>query len=322
MSSDFYLKKLVDSMPNVAEGMGASGYFSRPAPGLDPNLFSQYGHLYNDVRQMILRTLYDDFWSTLYTAPRDWSTVWIAGSAASHQFAADRGNGDLDVLIGIDWDQFFDDNPQFQGSIEDAAETLDEQLRSRLWPKTAAVNIKGRTYELTYYVNPLGTHIENIHAYAAYNLTKDRWDIRPPELPEDPRGLFPHADWAAADDDRRVSAALRDGFDRALSAAKAAQPGSPAWSTAVSDLRRTAARATAFFDEIHKGRTVAFSPLGEGFFDRANFRWQAAKLNGIVDELSRIKAFDLQLLTAQHADSGTRAADLAVNRALSDRRRP
>lgn len=312
--SDYYAKALADATTPVEAAAGASGYFSKPAPGLDPGLFDADGHLHWGVRQLILDALYHH-WRRLYTGAKAWSTVWIAGSAASHQYAADRGNGDLDILVGIDWAAFYADNARYANlSITETAGLIDEELRTALWPRTAFTRIGDRAYEMTYYVNPLGTRIEDIGAYAAYNVTEDHWDIAPPDLPEDPRTLFNEDDWRAAGEDRYRATELRMAFDRALTAARVARVGTPRWSDAVADLRRAADAAAAFFDEIHQGRAAAFAPGGQGFLDPNNFRWQAAKQSGAVAELSQIKHFDTDLLRTVHPN--TENADVLVFRAL------
>lgn len=312
--ADFYAKRLVDATPPIPESRGASGYFSRPASGLDPRLFNGHGQVYELVRQQILGTLYRH-WTPLYTGAQDWSTVWIAGSGASHQFAADRGDGDLDILIGVDWERFFADNPAFANlTPQEAADLVNAELKAHLWPKTSRTLISGYPFEMTFYINPLGEHIEDIGAYAAYNLTADRWDIEPPDLPQDPRTLFTDTDWQAADEDRRTAAALRDATDRALAAARRSRPGTPAWADAISELRRTASRAAAFFDDIHLGRHAAFAPGGRGFLDPANFRWQSAKLSGVAQELAQIKRLDVELTATQRPD--TPHVDVLVYRAL------
>jgi hypothetical protein len=123
--------------------MGASGFFSRPTPGLDPRLFpATSDRVHPEVRRYILHTLYG-FWGHLYLHPHQWSTVWMAGSGITYQWSGQREvgtPGDLDVLIGVEWDEFFWSNPSFRGmSNVDMAEQMDEELSSQLWPRTANV---------------------------------------------------------------------------------------------------------------------------------------------------------------------------------------
>jgi hypothetical protein len=315
--SAYYLKQLVTGTPDVEPGVGASGYFSAPQDTLDPNLFDAKKKVRFDVRNRILAALYAH-WAPILSEPRSWSTVWLSGSAASYQWHADRGNGDLDILIGIDWYKFFAANEKLGlFSPEQAADAINTELRSNLWPTTAATKFGAQTYEMTFYVNPLGSDIKTIHAYAAYDLTHNRWTVLPPELPADPTTLYDSGDWQAAAADKQDSAAIREAFNRALNTAKAAQVGSAQWRDATNDLNRITAQARTLFDAIHLGRQAAFAPTGEGYSDVANFRWQAAKARGVIDELGRVKDFDFSTLNNPLAVAqAERAADLFTRRAL------
>src|SRR6478609_6775003 len=90
--SYFYCR--IGSMNDIRLDLGASSYFSRPAKTLDPNLF-EGEHLHPDVRDTILR-IFMDYMASRYHNPHEWAMVWLAGSGISFQWAADRGNGDLD----------------------------------------------------------------------------------------------------------------------------------------------------------------------------------------------------------------------------------
>jgi hypothetical protein len=320
MNEDFYTKRLLDAAAPVPPGTGASGYFSAPDPGLDPSLFTASGRLRPEVRERILDIL-GQFMGSRYREWERWTTVWIAGSGASHQWRADRGNGDLDILLGVNWTVFYWRNPTYGDlSLDEAANAITSDLRVHLWPKTAETRFGDRAYEMTFYVNPMGTNIADIGAYAAYDVTHDHWDITPPELPHDPATLYPATDWQGAEQDRRNAAALRDAYDYALSIAQRSQPGSPAWSTALADVRRSATAAGRLFDEIHEGRHAAFAPGGAGYSDPANFRWQAAKLHGVIGQLCAIKdtgsALDALHNPVQAAYPG---ADMLIHRALHHR---
>jgi hypothetical protein len=48
-------------------------------------------------------------------------------------------------------------------------------------------------------------------------------------------------------------------------------------------------QVSTFFDDIHAGRKVAFSRIGAGYSDFNNYRWQAGKRSGIIQELRAIK---------------------------------
>src|SRR4051812_3164156 len=94
---------------------GQSGYFSTPSDRLDPNLFT--GDVIKpEVRHHILSVFFN--YMSKYHNARNWCTVWLAGSGISYQWDADRGNGDLDVLIGVDWVKFYTANPDYHGLSE------------------------------------------------------------------------------------------------------------------------------------------------------------------------------------------------------------
>src|SRR5690242_10497157 len=103
---------------------GASGYFSRPQLMLDPQLF-EGNQLHPHVRQAILDMFYN-YMSSHYHNPERWTMLWLAGSGIGYQWNADRGNGDLDVLFGIDYNRFVQSNPAFSHyTREEVAEGLD-----------------------------------------------------------------------------------------------------------------------------------------------------------------------------------------------------
>ena len=282
--SNFYLRKLA----GLRITPGESGYFSAPRNDLDPNLFDG-DKIRPQVRTFVINTLYS-FLKQFFHRPETWSRVWLAGSGISHQWAAARGNGDLDCLFGVDWVRFRQLNPDYAGlSNTECATMINNLLRDKLWPRTAATRFGDQTYEVTFYVNVnTGLDIRNIKPYAAYDLTSDTWTVRPPQLPADPESRFP-PEWASA-----IAAEARLAGDivrRARGAAAQAQrsrPNTGAWTNAMAVLRLAEAQAAALYEDIHTGRRSAFGPQGEGYSDWANYRWQAHKRNGVVNALRTV----------------------------------
>src|SRR5690349_8524935 len=90
---------------------GASGYFSRPQHILDPQLFDGT-ELKPSVREQILEPFFSHM-ETMAKNPRNWIMLWLAGSGITYQWAANRGNGDLDVMLGFDFGKFVTDNPDY-----------------------------------------------------------------------------------------------------------------------------------------------------------------------------------------------------------------
>jgi hypothetical protein len=196
---------------DVTLAPGASSYFSAPAAHLDPNLFGANERLRSSVRTLILSTLYS-FWRGKLSEPQGWATLYLAGSGASYQWSADRSDGegkpgDLDVLIAVEWEKFYlhQPDPWIRESPEQWAADINANLHAELWPRTANTRIGSSVYEMTYYVNPLTGPIQAIHPYAAYNITEDKWAVRP-----DPHPVHPQtkADYAAVVADRDATELL------------------------------------------------------------------------------------------------------------------
>jgi hypothetical protein len=313
---EFYLNRATQgTQPDIHSG--ASGYFSTPQRTLDPHIFDGK-QIKPDVRDHILGIL-NTYLDAHYKGSRTWSAAWLAGSGISYQWAGDRGNGDLDVLFGVDFPEFYQDNPTFQGISEsEFSDLLNSDLRRNLWPHTANTDFHGQTYEVTYYLNPGTTarSIEAIHPYAAYNLTADRWDITPPELPDDPRSLYP-AEWKTAVDAEQQHAELLVNRYNTLRGQAAQQvENSPAWKNAMDSQKAVIEQARALFDDIHMSRRMAFSSSGEGYGDYYNYRWQAHKEAGTVQALSTLATAETEARNAQQTDLyGAPLDDAATARA-------
>jgi hypothetical protein len=273
---------------------GASSYFSAPSHGLDPHLF-EAEHLMLDVRSWVLSCIWDFLTREVHlTKPHEWLNVWLAGSGVTYQWEAARGNGDLDVLIGIDMKKFRTSNPELAYVPEDSvAQWLNTELREELWPKTAHQDINGQIYEVTFYWNPgVGNDISVIHPYAAYDVLEDKWKVRPPTLPNDPSSLYP-TDWqGAANDDLQRAQSIYTGYNQ--------NGNSP----------RYAALAKDLFESIHGGRKAAFADGGKGYGDFANYRWQSAKQHGVIAALSDI------VRTSEAGGQQLDPADIILTRAM------
>jgi hypothetical protein len=264
--------------------VGASGYFSAPTDGLDPKLFNGY-QLKNDIRQSILNLLYQ-FWDPRYILPREWSTVWMAGSGASYQWSAEREAGtpgDLDILIGVDHPRFYELNPGYRGIPEaDVDHKFNQEFFDTLQPKTS--NWHG--YEVTFYVNPKATDIRAINPYAAYNLSNDSWTVEPNKVP-------PHNEgkdwWGFIDAEASQANTILANYTAVRSQAIKSPFGSPSHVNNLEKLRGIVGQGKDLFDSIHNDRKIAFAPGGEGYNDFYNFRWQAHKKNGIGVALRKLR---------------------------------
>jgi hypothetical protein len=285
--TSFYSAAAASSPAPSLEG-GASGYFSPPSATLDPHLF--------DAREQIKHEVSNWLWGTLYFALEayhlaginSWLHAWLAGSGITYQWSADRGNGDLDVLFGVDYPQLLRHNPEYRGLSEaQFAAELDDWLRTNVWPRTSAKNFGGQTYEVTFYLNPgTGPDIRNIHPYAALDLKSGEWVVRPPEVAPDPESMYPR-EWAdAAGRDTSATSALADRY-RALTVEVGTGTAASRRNAEVR-MREVTSQARALFDEIHLGRHEAFSGQGNGYGDWHNYRWQYAKRSGTINVLRAI----------------------------------
>lgn len=279
-------------MHDIRIELGASSYFSKPNMTLDPNLFEDKEHLHPDVRAHILNTFLD-YMAYKYNNPRNWIMVWLAGSGISFQWSANRGNGDLDVLFGIDYTEFVNSNPDFQWmDRHEIAEWITQDLKKNLWPTTARTYFGLGRYEITYFLNDnveaVPNSIVNIHPYAAYNLTTDTWTIKPPKLPENPGSLYPDEYYRQSNANKEAAQAIVTRYNSLRTEGGMIAPGGP---QDVNNRRHRAlvrAEAENLFDSLHLGRKMAFSNQGEGYGDFANFQWQAGKQDGIINALNEI----------------------------------
>jgi hypothetical protein len=272
---------------------GESGYFSRPVQELDPHLF-QGTHLKSEVRTQINNLLLT-YLRSKYSDPESWTMVWLAGSGISYQWAAARGNGDLDVLFGIDYDGFVNSNPDYQymdrASI---AEAFDNDLHLNLWPMTAYQGFMDdyghpQYYEVTFFLSPdipfSSDGIKNIHPYAAYNVTEDSWTVKPERHPV---SAFPESYADQANLNLEHARAIVDRYN----AVKREITGlnTPRDYNSTLHLNLIKAEAESLFNQIHLGRKNAFSPQGEGYGDFYNYQWQRGKKDGIITALKEIIA--------------------------------
>ena len=267
---------------------GHSSYFEQPLPTLDPSLFDGH-HLKDHVRQWLLLTLADGLADSLDLAGvNEWLHAWLAGSGITYQW--EGGEGDLDVLFGVDMLRFVHWNPNFTGVPESAvAQWADGELKNKVWPKTAHTRFGQRVYEVTFFWNP-GTHdrIENIKPYAAYDLKSDTWAVEPPDLPADPAELYPAEWYKAAASDITSAQDILSRHHHLAQVLSTTDPSTATGRNAASEMARVRMSARAMFDDIHLGRRAAFGEQGHGYSDWHNFRWQHAKATGVVPALRYI----------------------------------
>lgn len=275
---DFYEALAAKAEPVSIEPAQTS-YFSKPQVGLDPRLFRN-NKLIPAVRNAVLSHLFN-FLNTKYQGAPDWTFAWLAGSGVSHQWAAKRLPGDLDCLVGINYESFRKTNLRYSGlSNQEIASMLNDEFRSELWPQTAEFL---DAFELTFYVN-VQTDIVKIKPYAAYSLINDDWVVEPTveEAPNDPTWV------KRVEKDKSMAADIIARYATALTRVKQA-PNTAIRLNAERALRASVKQAAELYDLIHAGRKYAFSESGAGYLDFANYRWQAGKESGIVQALGKLK---------------------------------
>lgn len=275
---DFYEALAAKAVPVNIEPSQTS-YFSKPEVGLDPRIFRD-GKLIPAVRSSILTSLFN-YLTSKYQGPYDWTYAWLAGSGVSHQWAAKRDPGDLDCLVGIEYNQFRKANQKYAGlSDKEISSMFNDGFRQDLWPETA--NFMD-SYELTFYVN-VKTDITKIKPYAAYSLINDNWVVEP-TIDEPKIGK----DWfIGIEKDKSMASEIIARYATALNAVNHAT--NPALRiNAERALKLAVDQASALYEDIHQGRKLAFSETGQGYLDYNNYRWQAGKESGIVQALGRLK---------------------------------
>jgi len=275
---DLYAALAKQATP-VALEPSETSYFSAPGAGLDPRLFRD-NKFVPSVRAAILRILFEHLRNHYYN-PEGYTSVWIAGSGVSYQWTAARTPADLDCLVGINYLMFRQSNPEYKAlSDKQIADMFNEDFRKDLHPATA--NFLD-AYELTFFVN-VKSDIRQIKPYAAYSLTNDDWTVQP-EVKAPPRNKMVEQKVAR---DVSMTTDILSRYSAALTAIGSA-PTDTARRNAEAALKLAVEQGVALFDEIHKGRTYAFSPSGLGYTDPSNYRWQAGKEAGSIQALRKLK---------------------------------
>ena len=275
-----YYEVLSQHSEDIELSPSSTSYFSKPGAGLDPRLFRN-GKLIAPVREGVLTLLYNHL-KLGYNEPESWTKVWLAGSGVSYNWAAEREPADLDCLVGVNYVQFRQSNQEYAGwSDKEISAEINQGFRSELHPRTENFM---EVFELTFYVN-VNSEITELNPYAAYSVLDDNWVV-PPSLDEAPV----RAEWQSSVElDRSKATEIIKRYAKALEQIKSAS--NPAMRiNAETTLATAVQQGSALFDDIHGGRGQAFSQSGQGYYDYANYRWQAGKQSGVVSAMKQLKA--------------------------------
>ena len=309
---NFYDALVSQSTPVEVEPSETS-YFAPSAAGLDPRLFRD-SKLVPAVRSAVLRILFEHLKAHYYN-PEAYTHVWLAGSAVSYQWSAARKPADLDCLIGINYLQFRQSNPEYKAlSDKQIASMFNEDFRTALHPHTG--NFLD-AYELTFYVN-VKSDIISIKPYAAYSLTNDDWTVQP-EVRKAPVNKM----WdRKVAQDTSMATEILSRYSKALTSIGSATTDN-ARRNAEAALHLAVQQGAALFEDMHGGRKSAFSSEGLGYADIANYRWQSGKSAGTVQALKKLK--DISTKSKKEFEQSTYgmelpSTDTLIRRALINRK--
>jgi GNAT superfamily N-acetyltransferase len=266
-----------DGKPWAAQKQGArpelhSRIFGPTKGGLDPRLF-RGGKMRPKVREAILERLGAVVEPLLGPTWKYALDVYLAGSEASEWW----GNDDLDVLVGIDYDNA-EESPYFQHIVGiDSHGPTDEEITDLLnkafWDHYNDENWVapfGGVWHATAYANPaIGTGgIKRIKPYAAYDIQRNDWVVKPPHLDHWSIADFPEGPELLKE--AEAYASLIEAIDK------------------MSEPYRTR-QGKALWDHLHAERSRAFSDEGEGWSDTGNVIEKALNEWGLWDKLVQMK---------------------------------
>lgn len=231
--------------------------------GLDHRLFDG-DKLRPEVRSYVLKSI-SVMWIHDYNNWSKWAKVYFAGSEASEWTSSElTGNGDFDVLVGVDYDKFRKSNPIYEDwTNQQITDRMNEGFRNFNGP--VMLKVDGTEYgpfDRTTYVNPDSYDIRKIKPYAAYDVGADKWVVKPPHLPH----------WTLDDLPKPVVHSLRAADTYARAVLNLPEP------------ERTQ-QGAALFEAWHSDRSRAFSDRGEGWYDIANLREKWLDQEGLWAEL-------------------------------------
>lgn len=201
-----------------------------------------------------------------YVGHETWAKVVFFGSQASTWTSKTlRGNNDFDLSIGLHYPHFRENNPSFRNTADDQIATeLTQQMHAELNdPQKRFPGIEG-VWDQTWFCNLLGWSIEKIRPYAAWDVVTETWIVRPPDLPDWSMASFPEGQGLA--DEVHGIILMAEGILK-MPEPYRTQNGSALW------------------EFVHRNRSDAFGPQGEGWWDARNAVEKALSQKGLMQEL-------------------------------------
>jgi GNAT superfamily N-acetyltransferase len=233
-----------------------------PTTGHDPDLFDD-----EELKPEIRRDLIHRW--TVFCAQHglaNWHAYtelyFTGGEASNWSGPGSSPNGDFDMQVGLDFDEFRAVNVEWK-PLSDAE--VSAKLNDLFWTDLDDHDYhpagSPRVFDLTWFSNPaVNPDISAIRPYAAWNVLREEWAVHPkhyvqaPHLPAGVRKALQGADRYA----RQV--------------------------LALPEPQRTR-EAAALFESWHTDRSAAFGPGGAGVFDYANLRMKALEATGVWQQL-------------------------------------
>jgi 2'-5' RNA ligase len=228
-----------------------------PTYGLDHRLFTG-DKLHPDVIEAVMNRLDQVLRVDSQLVGANWMSyieVYLAGSEASEWTSPTlEGNDDFDTLLGVDYDELRGNDgrgasAEWVDKTDDEINDIFNDVLKRFYNDESWDAPFGGVWHLTGYVNGDAYDIRRIKPYAAYDLNKDEWAVKPPHLPEWGPQSFPQgpALWKQAE-------AIADEIEAILE---------------LPEPYRTQ-QGASLYDHLHEDRHRAFGDHGEGWYDNGN----------------------------------------------------
>jgi 2'-5' RNA ligase len=228
-----------------------------PTYGLDHRLF-QGTKLNAEVIEAIMHRLDQVLRVDSQLVGSNWMSyieVYLAGSEASEWTSPTlEGNNDFDTLLGVDYDELRGNDgrgtsAEWIDKTNDEINDIFNDVLKRFYNDENWAAPFGGIWHLTGYVNGDAYDIRKIKPYAAYDLNKDAWAVKPPHLPDWKPESFPQgpALWKQAE-------AIADEIEAILE---------------LPEPYRTQ-QGASLYDHLHEDRHRAFGDHGEGWYDNGN----------------------------------------------------